>query len=54
MLKEKVSEERYTDLNEEDVIIEDSKEEHWKDVYEDGENKSRIHALRSNVYKREK
>ena len=33
MLEKKVSEERYTDLNEEeDIIMEDSREDHWRDV----------------------
>ena len=33
MLEGKVSEERYPDLNEEeDIIVEDSREDHWRDV----------------------
>ena len=30
--------------------MEDSREEHWKDVDEDGEDNSKIHALRGDVY----
>ena len=51
ILEEQVLEERDTDLNEEeDIIIEDIREEHWRDVYEDGKDKSNIYALRWNVY----
>ena len=30
--------------------MEDSREDHWKDVAEDGDNKKKIHALRWEVY----
>ena len=44
-----------TDLNEEeDIRMENSREKHWRDVAEDGENKSKIHALKWYVYKRER
>ena len=47
VLEEQVSEERGPDLNEkEDIKTEDSREEHLRDVAEDGEDKSNIHALR--------
>ena len=53
MLEEKVSEERDPDLNEEeDIIMEDRREEHWRDVAEYGDNKFYIHAL-WDVYTRE-
>ena len=46
MLEGQVFEERDPDLNEEEYIrMEDSREEHWRDVAEDGEDKSKIHAL---------
>ena len=55
ILEEQVLEERNTDLNEEEYIrMEDSREEHWMDVDEDGEYKSNIHALRWDLYTREK
>ena len=39
-------EERNPDLNgEECIVMEDSKENHWRDVAEDGEGKINIHAL---------
>ena len=34
MLKERVSEERYPDLNEEDITMGDSRDDHLRDVYE--------------------
>ena len=46
MLQEQVSDERFQDLDEyEDIIMADSREEHWMDVAKDGEGKSNIHAL---------
>ena len=46
MLEEQVSEERDTDLNEEeDIRMEYSREDHWRYVDKDGEDKSNIHAL---------
>ena len=55
MLEKQVSEERDLELKggEEDIIIEDSREENWRDVNEDGEDKSMIHVLRWDVYTRE-
>ena len=47
MLDEQVPKERDLDLNEEeDIRMEDSREEHLRYVAEDGEDKSKIHALR--------
>ena len=47
VLEEKVSEERYPDLNaQEGIRMEDIREDHWRDVAEDGKYKSKIHALR--------
>ena len=34
--------------------MEDSREEHWRYVYEDGNDKKNIHALRWDVYIKEK
>ena len=46
MLKEQVSEERDMDLNEEeDIIMEDRREENWRHISEDGEDKIKIHSL---------
>ena len=45
--EEQVSEERDLDLNDnEDIRMEDSREGHWGDVSNDGDNKKNIHALR--------
>ena len=55
MLKEQVLEEIDSDLNEEeDIIMEDIRSEHWRYVAWDGEDKRNIHALRWDVYKRHK
>ena len=41
-----MSEEIDTDLkNEEDIIMEDSREEHWRDFSEDVDDKIKIYAL---------
>ena len=43
------------DLNyEEDIRITDSREEHWRDVAEDGEDTSKINAMRWDIYTKEK
>ena len=43
-------EERYPDLNDEDYTrMEDSRDEHWRGVADDSEDKSDIHALRWGV-----
>ena len=53
MLEGQVLEEWYTDLNyEENTRISDSREEHLRDVAEDGEDRSKIRALRWDVYTR--
>ena len=50
-----MSEDRDLDLNEEeDIIMEDSMEEHWRDVAEGGDDKKKIHVLRWYVYTRYK
>ena len=55
MSEEQVSEERDPDLNEdEDIRTEDSREEHWSDVDDEGEDKKKIHDLRWEVYVKEK
>ena len=53
MFEAQVSEERDPELNEEeDIRMEDSREEHCRDVDEDSEAKSKIHAMRWDVYTR--
>ena len=55
MSEEKVSEERYPYLNEEeDIRIDEIRDEHWMDVSEEGENTKRIHGLGWGVYVKEK
>ena len=55
MVEEQVSEERDTYLNEEeDIIMDDSREEHWRDVAEEGGDKKEIRELRWEVYVKEK
>ena len=55
MLEEQVSEERGPDMNEEeDTRMEDTREEHQSDDFEDGEDKSKIQALRWDIYTRYK
>ena len=50
-----MSDKRYPNLNEEeDIRMEDSREEHWRDVAYDGEDKSKIYAMIWDVYTREK
>ena len=50
-----VAEERDPDLNEEeDIILDEIREEHWRDVSEEGDEKKKIHALRWDVYVKEK
>ena len=51
----KVSEERDPDLNkEEDIIMDNTREENWRDVAEVGANKKNICALRWDVYVKDK
>ena len=53
MLEEQVLEERDPDLNEEqDIRMEDSREDHWRDFSEDGEDNSNICSLSWDVYKK--
>ena len=50
-----MSDKRDPDLNEdEDIRMEVNRGEHWMDVAEDGEDKSKIHALGWDFYTREK
>ena len=39
---------------EEDIIMDDSREYHWRYVAEGGEKKKKIHTLRWEVYVKEK
>ena len=55
MLEDQVMEERDPDLNEEeDIIMGAIREEHWRDVSEEGDDKKKIHALRWEVYIKKK
>ena len=45
--EEQVVEQRVPDQNEdEDIRMDDTRDEHWRDVYEDGDDKNNINALR--------
>ena len=49
-IEEQVSEERVPDLNEdEDIRMDEIGDEHWRDDYEEGDYKNKIHALRWDV-----
>ena len=55
MLEEQMLEEIDPDLNEDkDIIMEVIREKHWRDVAEDGEDKSKIHVMRWYFYTRDK
>ena len=50
MSEDQVAEERYPDLNEkEDIRLDEIREDHWRDVSEEGDDKKKIHALRREV-----
>ena len=49
-----MAEERDPDLNEEeDIILDEIREEHWRDVYEEVDDDKNIHALRCEAYVKE-
>ena len=53
--EEQVVEERDPDLNEmEDIGFEKIREDHWRDLAEENDDKKKIHVLRWNVYVKEK
>ena len=55
MSEDQVAEERDPDLNEEeDIRLDDIREEHWSDVAEEGDNKKNICSLRWEIYVIEK
>ena len=55
MSEDKVAEERDPDLNEdEDIILDIIREDHWMDVAEEGDYKKKIHVLRWEVYVKDK
>ena len=55
MLEENVSKERDMDLNqEEDIIMEENRQEHWIYVDDNCKDKSNINSLRWDIYTREK
>ena len=50
-----MSEEIYPDLNEEDnARMDEIMDEHWRNVAEEGDDNNNIHALRREVYVKEK
>ena len=50
-----MAEERDPDLNrEEDIRLDEIREEHWRDVAKEVNNKNNIHSLRWEVYVKEK
>ena len=50
MSEDQVAEERYPDLNEkEDIRLDGIREEHWRDVADEGDDKKKIHSLRWEV-----
>ena len=54
MSEDQVAEERDPDLNqEEDVRLDAIREQHWRDFYEEDENKKKIRYLRWGVYVKE-
>ena len=55
MSEEKVAEERDTNLSEkEDIRQDEIQEDHWRDISDEGDDKKDIHALRWEVYVKEK
>ena len=55
MSEEQVAEERDQDLNEkEDIRFDKIWEDHWRDIAEENDYKKKIHALRWEVYVKEK
>ena len=53
--EEKVAEERDPDLNEmENIRLDEIREYHWRDIAEENDDKKKIHALRWNIYVKEK
>ena len=55
MSEDQVAEERDPYLNEkEDIRLDEIREEHWRDVAKEGDDKKNIHALRWGVYVKDK
>ena len=55
ILEDQVAEEKYPDLNEkEDIRLDEIREEHWRDVAEEGDNNKNIHALMWEIYVKDK
>ena len=53
-MEDQLAEEIYQDLDEEeDTRLDAIREEHWRDVSEEGGNNKKIHALRWYVYVKE-
>ena len=55
ILEDQVAEERYPGLNEEeDIILDEIREDHWRDVDEESDDNKDINALSWDVYIKEK
>ena len=55
MQEDQVAEERYPNLNEdEDIILGTIREDHWREVYQEGGDKNKSRALRWEVYVKNK
>ena len=55
MSEDQVAEERDPDLNEkEDIRLDEIWEDHWRDIAEGNDDKKKIHALRWELYVKEK
>ena len=51
MSEDQVLEERYPDLNEEDdTRMDEIRDEHWRNVAEEGDDKKKMHDLRWEIY----
>ena len=50
-----MAEDRDLELHEEDYIrLDENREEHWRYIAEEGDNKKKIHSLRREVYVKKK
>ena len=55
MSEDQVAEERDPDLNEkQDIRLDEIREQHWRDVAEEGDYKKKIHSLRWDFYVKQK
>ena len=55
MSEDQVTEERDPDLNEEeDIMLDEIRGDHWRGISEEGDYKKNIHALRWDIYAKNK